>query len=385
MDFKRQYVSLRGEILAALERACDSQQFILGKEVVELETAVASRCAVSSAVGCASGTDALWLGLAAAGIGDRPGMTVVTTPFSFFASASCILRAGARPLFADIDPHTFNLDFASVAEVLGRPGAPEVSAVLPVHLYGQCADMTACEGLRQQHGFVVIEDAAQAIGALWQGRPAGSLGQAAAFSFYPTKNLSAFGDAGILTTDDAALADRARALRNHGMRRRYYHDEIGWNSRLDTLQAAVLLVKLRYLAEWNRRRLEVAALYDQLFKQARLAVSLEDAAAGAPGVVLPFVDPRGVPVFHQYVVRIGDGRRDAAREFLRRHNIGSEIYYPLPIHLQPALESLGYRAGDFPVAERAAQEVLALPIYPELTAAEQERVVATLAEFCAGL
>jgi dTDP-4-amino-4,6-dideoxygalactose transaminase len=381
VDFRRQYVALRPEILAALERVCDSQQFILGKEVIELESAIATLCTVSSAVGCSSGTDALWLALAAAGIGDTPSQSVLTTPFSFFASASCILRAGARPVFADIDPRTFNLDFASVAQVLGHPGTPPISAVLPVHLYGQCADMTACDSLQQQHGFLVIEDAAQAIGALWQDRPAGSLGLAAAFSFYPTKNLSAFGDAGILTTNNTALADRARALRNHGMRRRYFHDEVGWNSRLDTLQAAVLLVKIRYIAQWNQRRREVAALYDHLFQQAGLATSLEDSTAGFSGVVLPFIDHRGVSVFHQYVVRIGGGRRDQAREFLRRRNIGSEIYYPLPLHLQPALQSLGYRAGDFPVAERAAQEVLALPIYPELTPAEQERIVATLGDF----
>lgn len=381
VDFRRQYATIRAEILAALETACDSQQFILGAEVGELESAIAALCSVSAGIGCASGTDALWLALAAGGIGDQPNQIVLTTPFSFFASASCILRAGARPVFADIDPLTFNLDFAKVAEALATPDSPAISAILPVHLFGQCADMDACDALQRRHGFLVMEDAAQAIGALWQGRPAGSLGLAAAFSFYPTKNLSAFGDAGILTTNDAALADRARALRNHGMRRRYFHDEVGWNSRLDTLQAAVLLVKLRYLAAWNQRRREVAALYDRLFQQSGLAISLEACAAGSPGVVLPFIDPRGISVFHQYVVRIGSGRRDAAREFLRQQNIGTEIYYPLPIHLQPALNFLGYREGDFPVAERAAKEVLALPIYPELTPPEQERIVATLAEF----
>lgn len=376
VDFARQYQQVRQEVLAALERVCASQHFILGEEVRQFEAAAAAHCGVEHAIGCASGSDALWLALAAAGIG--PGDRVLTTPFSFFATVSSILRCGARPVLADIDPRTFNLSPTATHDVLASARGQGVRAVLAVHLYGQCADWTAFRALRQEHGCLLVEDAAQAFGATWQGQPAGGLGDLAAFSFYPTKNLGAYGDAGMVTTRDAQLAERLRMLRVHGMRRRYYHDEVGWNSRLDTLQAAVLLVKLRYIEGWAQQRRERAAHYDQLFRQAGV---VEAGPYPDHGVVLPYVDPRGAHVFHQYVVRVA--RRDALREFLATRGIGSEIYYPVPLHLQQCLQDLGHRPGDLPESERAAREVLALPIFPELTHEEQERVVSAIAEFLA--
>lgn len=368
LDLSREFAVIRDEVMAAIEEVCSRQQFILGPPAERFEHAAAAACETAAAIGCASGTDAVWLAMAALGIG--PGDTVVTTPFSFFATVSSILRAGAKPLLADIDEHTFNLSPDAVAEVIAAEaaGGSSVRAVLPVHLYGQCADMTAFGALAHAHDLRVIEDAAQAFGAAWEGRPAGSLGDAAAFSFYPTKNLSAFGDAGMMTTGEAAVAEHARALRNHGMRRRYFHDEIGWNSRLDGIQAAVLEVKLRRLPAGNARRRQLAALYDE-----RLRASGLVAETTKDGIVLPFVDPRAEPVFHQYVIRAP--RRDALRTFLAERGIGSEVYYPLPLHLQESLAYLGYRAGDFPVAEKAAGEVLALPIYPELREDEIETVV----------
>jgi dTDP-4-amino-4,6-dideoxygalactose transaminase len=374
LDFSRQFSSIRQELLHAIEAVCVSQKFILGPHVESFERAAATACAVPSAIGCASGTDAIWLALAAANVG--PGDAVVTTPFSFFASVSAILRCGAQPLLADIEQSTFNLSAASVEKILRSPRGKNVKAILPVHLYGQCADWDAFTALKLQHGILLIEDAAQAFGATWNGVPAGALGDAAAFSFYPTKNLSAMGDAGLVTTASAAIDDHARVLRAHGMRRRYYHDEVGWNSRLDSLQAAILEVKLRYLPEWNRRRQELAARYDQLFRNAKL-----DAAAVKEGVVLPFTNPRAGHVFHQYVIRAP--RRDALREYLTEHQIGSEIYYPVPLHQQTSLTSLGYKTGDFPLSEAAAHEVLALPMYAELREDEQQTVVEAVASFYA--
>ena len=389
LDFSRQYSPLRAEILDAIAQVCDSQSFILGPRVAAFEAAAAAACNARYGIGCASGTDALWLALAAAGIGDSTAATrpaglpdaVITTPFSFFASASCILRAGARPLFADIDPRTFNLCPNAVAELLRSQVGDNVKAILPVHLYGQCADFDAFNALRQgRSDLLLIEDAAQAFGAAWNGRPAGSLGDAAAFSFYPTKNLAAFGDAGLVTTSSPELERRARSLRTHGMPRRYFHDEVGWNSRMDAIQAAVLEVKLRYVDEGNRQRRDRAARYDELFRAAGLAAASESAST-KDGIVLPYTDPRATHVFHQYVIRAP--RRDALREALAARGIGSEIYYPVPLHLQAALKGLGYKPGDFPHAERAAAEVLALPMYPELRDDEQQTVVEAIRTFYA--
>jgi len=376
--------------MQAIAQVCASQRFILGPEVESFERAAALACASPHAIGCASGTDALWLGLAAAGIGDSAQATrrheqdaVLTTPFSFFASASAILRAGARPIFADIDPLTFNLAPPSVEQALKLHGE-SIKAILPVHLYGQCADMDAFTLLQNQHpGLLLIEDAAQAFGATWNNTPAGALGDAAAFSFYPTKNLSAYGDAGLLTTRSTALADRARSLRSHGMTRRYFHDEVGWNSRLDDLQAAVLHVKLPYVAAWSQQRRTLAARYSQLFLEAGIGVltSPQSPKTIADGIVLPWTHPSAQHVFHQYVIRAH--RRDELRAHLATHHIGSEVYYPLCLHEQAALASLGYKTGDFPESERAAAEVLALPIYPELREDEQQTVVETIRRFYA--
>jgi dTDP-4-amino-4,6-dideoxygalactose transaminase len=374
LDFSRQFSTLRQEILDAIESVCASQQFILGPQVASFEQAAAKACAVPHAIGCASGTDAIWLALAAANIG--PGDAVITTPFSFFASVSAILRCGATPLLADIDPATFNLSPVAVEQLLNSPNGRNVKAVLPVHLYGQCADMDAFTTLKHRHNLLLVEDAAQAFGATWNYTPAGALGDAAAFSFYPTKNLSAIGDAGLVTTPSAAIDDHARILRAHGMRRRYYHDEIGWNSRLDSIQAAVLEVKLRYLSQWNQQRRNLAARYDRLLNAAKITASNTNG-----GIVLPITDPRAGHIFHQYVIRAP--RRDQLRQHLTEQHIGSEIYYPVPLHLQTSLSNLGYKTGDFPLSEAAASEVLALPIYPELREDEQDSVVEAITSFYA--
>ena len=368
MDFSREFAEIREEVMAAMVAVLESQRFILGPQVASFEAAAAAACGVPFAVGCASGTDALWLALAALEIG--PGDAVVTTPFSFFATVSSILRAGAEPVLVDIDERTFNL---SPEAVRGLGADDRIRAVMPVHLYGQCADMTVLSSIAQERGMKVVEDAAQAFGASWEGVRAGGLGDAAAFSFYPTKNLSAYGDAGMVTTKSEIVNERARMLRAHGMRQRYFHDEVGWNSRLDTLQAAVLEVKLRRVEAGNARRRELAGLYNESFTSAGLV--------RADGIVLPYTDPRAEHVFHQYVIRAP--RRDALREYLSGHGIGTEVYYPQPLHLQKALADLGYQLGDFPVSEKAANEVLALPMYPELRVDELESVVEAIRRFYA--
>jgi dTDP-4-amino-4,6-dideoxygalactose transaminase len=374
LDLRRQYQPLHRELLEALGDVLEGQNFILGEPVAAFERAAAGQLDIKHAVGCSSGTDALWLALAAAEIG--PGAAVITSPFSFFASASCILRAGAAPLMADIDPATFNLDPKAVEAVLdGAKGKP-VRALLPVHLYGQCANWTAFANLGRERNLALIEDAAQAWGAEWNGVKAGGLGDIAAFSFYPTKNLSAAGDAGMVATNSDELAERVQMLRQHGMRRRYHHDEVGWNARLDGFQGAILRVKLKYIAGWNDARRAAAERYDSLFRDAGLA---DAGPYPGRGVVLPHEVPGSRHVWHQYVIR--SARRDELREFLATRKIGSEIYYPVPLHLQEALKSLGYRESSFPEAERAAREVLALPIFPELREDEQRTVVNAIAEF----
>jgi dTDP-4-amino-4,6-dideoxygalactose transaminase len=372
LDLSRQYAQIREQILAALERVCSSQRFILGEEVEAFEREIAAYVGVGHAVGCASGTDALWLALAAAGVG--PGDSVGTTAFSFFASASAIVRAGARPVFVDVDPQTLNLDPNSLRAYLQQGKSRKLRALLPVHLYGQCADMDALGELATEFQFELLEDAAQAIGARWRDARAGSLGRAAAFSFYPTKNLSAYGDAGLVTTNDPELAEHMRRLRNHGSPRRYLHEEMGWNSRLDAIQAAVLRVKLAHIERWNRERRERAATYDRLLTQSGLS-----SATGDGPVRILAVNPHAWHVYHQYVIRAE--RRDQLRQFLADRRIGTEVYYPIPIHLQPVFTYLGYREGDLPESERAAREVLALPMFPELTEHEQQWVVENMAEF----
>lgn len=368
LDLSRQYASIRTEVLAAVTRACDSRHYILSDEVKAFEAEFAALCGVGKAVGCNSGTDALWLALAGAGVG--PGHEVLTTPFSFFATASSIVRAGARPVFADIDPETLNLNPAS-AEQSARKLSSRLRAIMPVHLYGQCADMGALNRIASEHNLSVIEDAAQAVGANWQGKPAGSMGQSAAFSFYPTKNLSALGDAGAVTTYDPGLAERLRRLRNHGSKDRYYHEEIGANSRLDSIQAAVLRAKMPHLLEWNTQRREDALAYTRLLDASGLT--------GTGKITLLKAKPQAHHVYHQYVVRAQ--KRDQLRAFLRERGVGTEIYYPVPLHLQKCFAYLGYAAGDFPEAERASAEVIALPIFAGLHEDERRYVVECMAEF----
>ncbi len=368
LDLGRQYAAIREEILAAIERVCSSQHFILGEEVEALERELAAFTGAADAVGCASGTDALWLALAATGV--QPGDEVITTAFSFFASASAIVRAGGRPVFVDVDPRTLNIDPVQVETALRRH--PAVRALLPVHLYGQCADIDALQRQAEAYQVPMVEDAAQAIGASWRSRKAGSLGVSAAFSFYPSKNLSAYGDAGLVTTNNPEYAEHMRRLRNHGSPQRYYHEEFGWNSRLDGIQAAVLRVKLPHVVDWNNRRRQRAATYDRLLTEAGVT-------SGNSPVRLLEVSPHAHHVFHQYVIRTQ--RRDDLRHFLSERGIGTEIYYPLPLHLQTCFAYLGYQPGDLPEAERAAREVLAIPMFPELTEGEQEWVVESIAAF----
>jgi dTDP-4-amino-4,6-dideoxygalactose transaminase len=392
LDLQRQYDQVGAEVLAAVGRVCASQHYILGSEVEAFERELGDFCGARDAVGCSSGTDALWLALVAAGV--QPGDHVLTTPFSFFASASAIVRAGARPVFADIDPHTFNLDPTRVESFLRGAKRDKLRALLPVHLHGQCADMDKLQRLAEEFGLSLVEDAAQAIGARWADesgkvRNAGSMGVAAAFSFYPTKNLSAYGDAGLVTTNNPEIAAHMRRLRNHGSPQRYVHEEFGWNCRLDAIQAAILRVKLKYVEGWNDARRQRAALYDSLFREAGLAsqskisnqlsADLDSAIPDDFPIHLPHTAAAAHHVFHQYVVRAY--RREELREFLTARKIGTEIYYPIPLHLQPCFVYLGYREGDFPEAERAAKEVLALPMFPELAEDEQRWVVQSIADF----
>ncbi len=377
LDLTRQYASIQEEVRAAVDRVMASQHFIGGPELDAFEQESAAYLGVGASVGCASGTDALWLALQAVGAG--PDTYVITTPFSFFASVSAIVRCGATPVLADVDPATLNLSPAAAQQAVRRVRSHQLRAILPMHLYGQCADMSAFEKLASECNVPVVEDAAQAFGARWHGTKAGALGKIAAFSFYPTKNLSAYGDGGCVTTNDAELADHVRRLRNHGSRRRYYHEEIGWNSRLDAMQAAILRVKLKHLDEWNQQRRMLACRYHGLLGKAGLVQA--DATTVSQQTPIAFLAslPDAHHIYHQYVVRAW--RRDELRTFLNERGIGSEIYYPVPLHLQECFAYLGYRAGDLPESERAAKEVLALPMFPELREDEQQRVVAAIAEF----
>ncbi len=375
LDLKRQYESIKDDVAAAVERVLTTQYFIGGPELEAFEGESAAYLGARLCMGCASGTDALWLALEAGGV--RPADSVITSAFTFFASASSISRCGAAPVFVDVDPATLNLDPAAVEKLLSGPHS--VRAITPVHLYGQCAAMDAFARIAEQHRIAIIEDAAQAFGASWHGKKAGTLGRAAAFSFYPTKNLSAYGDGGAVVTDDENLAAHVRSLRNHGSRQRYYHEEIGWNSRLDALQAAVLRIKLKHIDHWNQQRRAVAARYNALLRDSGLvkpgALTVE---AQAP-IGLLQTRPEAFHIYHQYVVRAF--RRDELRAFLTERGIGTEVYYPVPLHLQQSFAYLGYKPGDLPESERAARESLALPIFPELREDEQERVVAGVAQF----
>jgi dTDP-4-amino-4,6-dideoxygalactose transaminase len=363
LDLDAQYRPLRDEILAAITRVCDSQRFIMGPEIDALERELATMLGVPHAIAVSSGTDALLLALMALGIG--PGDEVVTSTFSFFATAGAVARLNAKPVLVDIDPATFNIDPAQLAAAI----TPRTKAIIPVHLFGLSADMDPIMDVARRAGIPVVEDAAQAIGSTYHGRPLGAIGAFGCFSFFPSKNLGAFGDAGLLTATDPALAERARLLRTHGMKPKYYHHLVGANFRMDALQAAVLRVKAPHLAGWTEGRRANAARYRRLFHEAGLE----------PSVTLPVEPPDRLHIFNQFVIRVAD--RDGLKRHLDAQGIGNEIYYPVPFHLQPCFADLGYRAGAFPHAERAATESLAIPIYGELTLAQQETVVQTIAQF----
>lgn len=366
LDLRAQFATIGHEMLGALGPVVQSQQFVLGPTVEGFENAVAEKLGARHAIGVASGTDALWLSLRALDVG--PGDEVVTSPFTFFATAGAIHNVGARPVFADIDPETFNLDPVEAARAL----TPKTHAILPVHLYGQMTELDALIDLCESKGLALVEDAAQAIGAKgvvrgkW--RSAGTVGRAGCFSFFPTKNLGGYGDGGLVTTDDDALAGRLRRLRVHGGPRQYVHEEVGINSRLDAIQAAVLHAKLPYLDDWNEARRANAEWYDR-----RLGA--------VPQVRTPTARPDRFHIYHQYTIRAE--RRDELKRHLDAREIGSMIYYPLPLHLQPCFRELGYREGQLPESERAAAEVLSLPIFPELSRAQREEVAAAIEEFYA--
>jgi dTDP-4-amino-4,6-dideoxygalactose transaminase len=381
LDLKPQYRSLAGEIMPLLEALCATQQFILGRYVTEFEQAAARYCGCDHAVGVSSGTDALLLALMALGIG--AGDEVITCPYTFFATAGTIARTGARPVFCDIDADSFNIDPAAVRRFLerdcerragqwvARRTGGRVRALMPVHLYGRCADMAALLAIAREFGLSLIEDAAQAIGATdATGRRAASIGDVGCLSFFPTKNLGAFGDAGMCTTQDPELAEHMRVLRVHGGKPKYYHAFIGGNFRLDEIQAAVLGIKLPHLDAWTSARQHNAALYNAAFARAGLGGTLQTPTPGG-----------GRHIWNQYVIRAP--RRDALKQFLAARGVGTEIYYPVPLHRQPCFEYLGHQAGDFPQSERAAVETLALPIYPDLQEEQLHYVVAQIAEFYA--
>jgi dTDP-4-amino-4,6-dideoxygalactose transaminase len=363
IDLAGQHRFLRSQLVAALERVIDSQQFVLGSEVAALEGEVANYSNTEFAIGCASGSDALLLALMALDL--TPGDEVITSPFTFFATGAAIVRLGAVPKFVDIDPQTYNIDTEQVAAaVTGR-----TRAILPVHLYGQCADMNALLQISKRHQVPIVEDAAQAIGAEDSGRRAGSMGEIGCFSFYPTKNLGGAGDGGMLVTHDATLNRRLKKLRVHGGATEYLHDEVGINSRLDAMQAAVLRVKLKYLDDWSAARRKRADRYTKLINETGIADRF----------VPPFIRPEARHIFHQYVIRTPGN--ETVIKYLAQHGIGSKVYYPVPLHLQECFGFLGYRAGQFPQTERAARETLALPCFPELSEEQQAFVISTLARF----
>lgn len=364
LDLKEQNDGLRRDIEAALGRVLDTNGFILGSEVAALEEELAEYCAVNHAVACASGSDAILLALMALDVG--PGDEVITTPYSFFATVSSITRLGATPIFVDIEPDTYNISAAQIdAKITSR-----TKAIEPVHLYGQCADMAAINEIAAKHGIAVVEDAAQAIGAQENDVPAGGLGTIGCFSFYPSKNLGGMGDGGFLTTNDDALAGKLRALRVHGAEEKYFHKYVGLNSRLDGFQGAVLRVKLPHLDDWTTRRRQNANIYRDLFESHGLTEQ----------IVLPIEQKNAKHIYNQYVIRVPD-RRDELREYLTQHGVGSDIYYPVPLHLQECFAYLGYKSGELPESERAANETLALPVFPELRREQLEFVAQTIAEF----
>jgi len=378
LDLRAQYASIKEEILEAVHEVLESQWFILGPQVRKCQERIAEYSNCRRAVGVSSGSDALLICLMAEGIG--PGDEVITTPYTFFATAGCVSRVGATPVFVDICPKTYNIDASRIESRI----TAKTKAIIPVHLFGQCADMDPIVEVAERRGLTVIEDAAQAIGAEYKGRRAGSMGHYGCFSFFPSKNLGAGGDGGMVVTQDEARAEKLETLRAHGAKPKYYHKLVGGNFRLDAIQAAIVNVKLRYLDQWTAGRQANAARYRQLFQAAGLAVSLPSPArgrgVGGEGVIhLPYEVPDSRHIYNQFVVRVR--RRDELRAYLKEQGVGTEIYYPVPLHLQECFAQLGYREGDLPESEGAARETLALPIYPELTDEQMQHVVTCIGQF----
>ena len=376
LDLKAQYATIRDEIRAAMDEVVESQYFIMGPAVEALEKDIARYCDVKHAVGCASGSDALLLALMAIDV--KPGDEVICPAYTFFATGGSIARLGVKPVYADIDPVTYNMDPEHTRELARQ--CKRLKAIMPVHLYGQAADLDAYLELGSQFNVPVIEDAAQAIGTLDNNaRPAGSRGTIGCFSFFPSKNLGGFGDGGIITTSDDKLADLLGILRLHGSRPKYYHSFIGVNSRLDALQAAVLRVKLRHLDQWHAARQRNAKLYDKLFSEAGAKTSQHFLMDGGLPLRYPSAPrPPARHIYNQYVVRVPEDQRDALRDHLKERGVGTEIYYPVPLHLQKCFDYLGYNEGDLPHSEAAAKQTIALPIYPELTEAQIRHVAQTI-------
>jgi dTDP-4-amino-4,6-dideoxygalactose transaminase len=364
LDLKAQFSMIREEVIAAMTRVMESQHFILGPEVKLLEEEIAAKLGVKHAVGCASGTDALILSLMAAEIG--PGDEVITTPFSFIATAGSIAHVGAKPVFVDIDPVTYNLDPSLIQSAITE----KTRAIMPVHLFGLPADLKPILQVARNHGLMVIEDAAQAIGSCYEQQNVGTFGDYGCFSFFPSKNLGGAGDGGLITTNNDAMAERLRMLRVHGSKKKYHHEILGTNSRLDALQAAILRVKLRHLDRWASGRQDRAGRYRQAFEEMRLTCFITPPQAP---------NDRFLHVYNQFTIRCA--LRDELKDFLRQNGIPTEIYYPLCLHLQPAFAPLEHKTGDFPLAEKASGEVLSLPVYAELTNEQQDRVIRSIAEF----
>ncbi|MEA2015261.1 MAG: DegT/DnrJ/EryC1/StrS family aminotransferase [Actinomycetota bacterium] len=367
LDLKCQYQSIKPEIDAAVRRVLESGRFILGPEVEAFEKEIAEYLGVKHAIGVASGTDALLISLMAIGI--KPGDEVITTPFTFFATAGSIARLYAKPVFVDIDPRIYNIDPNKLEDLLKKSYNSKIKAIMPVHLYGQCVDMDPILELAEKYNLRVIEDAAQSLGSTYKGKQSGSLGDLGCFSFFPTKNLGAYGDGGMVVTNNGELAEKIRLLRVHGSKPKYYHSVVGLNSRLDEIQAAILNVKFNYLSKWIEQKREKANLYNKLFKE-----SLSDK------VITPFEARGNYHTYHQYTVRIKDRKRDDVRNYLKEQSIGTSVYYPLPLHLQKCFADLGYKKGDFPESEKASKEVLSLPMYPEIEEGRQREVVERLGE-----
>jgi dTDP-4-amino-4,6-dideoxygalactose transaminase len=377
LDLKAQYSTIKDEMEAVVCGLLSSGQYVLGEVVEKLEEEIAAYCGRKYGIGVASGTDALLIALRALGIGEGDG--VITTPYTFFATAAAISRLNAVPIFVDIEPKTYNIDPLKIREFIAtrcefnsktnrltdrKTGRP-IKAIVPVHLYGQLADMEPILKIARENNLKVIEDAAQAIGAECQGKRAGSFGDVGCFSFFPTKNLGGCGDAGMVVTNDKKIAERIRSLRVHGAERRYFHSVVGYNSRLDALQAAILRVKFKYLDGWNKARREHARIYDETFSQTEITT--------------PYVAPNNTHIYHQYTIRLA--KRDKLEEYLREKEIGCALYYPLSLHLQECYRELGYREGDLPEAEKASRETISLPVYPELSRQEQDYIIKTIKEF----